>query len=116
MHANDLLDEKYLYQAGREVEFFVEIGDKGPKASQIRLVHQSSSHKLVRETPAPSVHRSEPREDGEEGVCDVLSVAELQSELTEALVGADGSLTADQIKRVRTRVIGMAREHGWIES
>jgi cold shock CspA family protein len=36
MHANDLIDEKYLYQEGSEVEFFLEAGDKGPKASQIR--------------------------------------------------------------------------------
>ncbi|PAX89758.1 hypothetical protein CLM82_19405, partial [Streptomyces albidoflavus] len=49
MHANDLVDEKYLYQSGREVEFFEEMGEKGPKASQIRLVYRSSPR---RSTPA----------------------------------------------------------------
>ncbi|MFE3598202.1 cold-shock protein [Streptomyces sp. NPDC059096] len=107
MHANDLLDEKYLYQAGREVEFFVEMGDKGPKASEIRLVHPSAQRRPGRDlAPAPVTYRS--AEDGEP------TAAALRGELTEALLEADGTLTADQIKRVRARVVELARAHGWI--
>ncbi len=43
MHANDLLEEKYLYQSGRRVEYFLESGDKGPKAGEIRLVRQAAA-------------------------------------------------------------------------
>ncbi|CAM5687087.1 DNA-binding protein OS=Streptomyces antimycoticus OX=68175 GN=SANT12839_060120 PE=4 SV=1 [Streptomyces antimycoticus] len=49
-------------------------------------------------------------------MCDVLSVAEFRQELTEALVEMGGSLTADQIKQVRRRVIELAQAHNWIES
>lgn len=107
MHANDLLDEKYQYKAGSEVEYFLEMGDKGPKASQIRLVN----------APAPQERSSgtapvDPHGD----YSDVLSPVELRGELTEALLQADGSLTGDQIKRVRSSVIELARSHGWLES
>ncbi|MEV0776547.1 cold shock domain-containing protein [Streptomyces sp. NPDC050433] len=107
MHANDLLDDKYQYKAGSEVEYFLEMGDKGPKASQIRLVN------------APSPNRSTSGNgpvDPHGDYSDVLSPAELRNELTEALLQADGSLTGDQIKRVRTSVIELARSHGWLES
>lgn len=121
MHANDLLGEKYLYRPGREVEFFVEDGDKGPKASEIRLVHQSASRPAGRDDegdeprmPARPVQRDE--QTGEDTLCDVLSVAELRTELTETLLEADGSLSAEQIRRVRQRVMELAQGHGWIES
>ncbi|MFC8828828.1 cold shock domain-containing protein [Streptomyces sp. NPDC057137] len=107
MHANDLLDEKYQYKAGSEVEYYLEMGDKGPKASQIRLVN----------APAPKGSSSgmgpvDPHGD----YSDVLSTVELRNELTEALLQADGSLTGDQIKRARSSVIELARSHGWLES
>ncbi|MFB8350916.1 cold-shock protein [Streptomyces niveus] len=115
MHANDLVDEKYQYKAGSEVEYFLEMGDKGPKASQIRLLH----------APAPQGQRGASGSGQGQGqgqvdphgeYSDVLSPAELRNELTEALLQADGTLTGDQIKRVRTSVIELARSHGWLES
>ncbi|MET4924213.1 cold shock domain-containing protein [Streptomyces sp. PSRA5] len=105
MHANDLLDEKYQYKAGSEVEYYLEMGDKGPKASQIRLVNAPASK-------GGSSGAVDPHGD----YSDVLSPVELRNELTEALIQADGSLTGDQIKRVRTSVIELARSHGWLES
>ncbi|MFF8289493.1 cold-shock protein [Streptomyces sp. NPDC016309] len=108
MHANDLVDDKYLYQAGREVEFYLEMGDKGPKASEIRLVHQPARRTLPEPVPVP-------RDDPDDDTLDVLSAAEFQAELTELLVEADGTLTTAQLKRVRTRVVELARSHGWVE-
>ncbi|WP_336320294.1 cold shock domain-containing protein [Streptomyces lavendofoliae] len=110
MHANDLVDDKYLYQAGREVEFYLEMGDKGPKASEIRLVHQPARR------PAPDTALA-PRDHGDpdDDTLDVLSTAEFQAELTEVLIDADGTLTTAQLKRVRTRVAELARSHGWVE-
>ncbi|MBA0052336.1 cold shock domain-containing protein [Streptomyces sp. AJS327] len=116
MHANDLLGEKYLYRAGREVEFFVEDGDKGPKASEIRLVHRSTSRPVVRDEEGESRPVQRDEQSGDDALCDVLSLPELRSELTEALLGADGSLTAEQIRRVRQRVLELAQAHGWTES
>lgn len=130
MHANDLVDEKYLYQSGREVEFFEEMGEKGPKASQIRLVYRSSPR---RSTPAvgfssggpdapritnPGVDEPETELDeyDDQDEADTLTVAELRTELTELLLETDDTLTADQIKRIRTRVTELARVHGWVAS
>lgn len=110
MHANDLVDDKYLYQAGREVEFFLEMGDKGPKASEIRLVHQPARRPAA--TPADVLVL---RDDPDDDTLDVLSTSEFQAELTELLIDADGTLTTAQLKRVRTRVTELARSHGWVE-
>jgi CspA family cold shock protein len=119
MHANDLLEEKYLYQAGRHVEFFLEEGDKGPKASEIRLIRRSSSSPP--ESPPlqesrPAVRRDDRDDlDDDETTCDVLSPEELRAELTEALLAADQTLTAAQILHIRTRLVGLASDHGWVE-
>ncbi|MES4900747.1 MULTISPECIES: cold shock domain-containing protein [unclassified Streptomyces] len=109
MHANDLLDEKHLFQPGSKVEFVPEYGDKGPKASEVRIVQRAS---LVRthHSPGPAA------DSGDDTMCDVLSVSEFRQELTEALVEVGGTLTADQIKQVRRRVIELAQAHNWIES
>ncbi|MER7112392.1 cold-shock protein [Streptomyces sp. NPDC000229] len=108
MHANDLVDDKYLYQAGREVEFYLEMGDKGPKASEIRLVQQPTRRPAPESVPVL-------RDDPDDDTLDVLSTAEFQAELTEVLIDADGTLTTAQLKRVRTRVAELARSHGWVE-
>ncbi|MFD9880702.1 cold-shock protein [Streptomyces alboflavus] len=114
MHANDLVDEKYLYQEGSQVEFFLEMGEKGPKASNIRLVHQSTSHQLPRgglaARPAAAVAADA---DGEP----TASTADAFSrELTEALLDSAGTLTGDQIKQVRACVLDLARARGWVAS
>jgi CspA family cold shock protein len=106
MHANDLLDEKHLFQPGSKVRFVPEYGDKGPKASEVRVLERAA---------APVVRASAP-DSGDDTMCDVLSVAEFRQELTETLVDMGGSLTADQIKQVRRRVIELAQAHNWIES
>ncbi|MFE4539280.1 cold-shock protein [Streptomyces scopuliridis] len=102
MHANDLLDEKYLYQAGRDVEFFVEMGEKGPKASEIRLIHQPSRRRPEQFGADGGAAEGEP------------GAAAFRSELTDVLLDADGTLTADQIKRIRTRIVELARARGWV--
>ncbi|MFI0227491.1 cold shock domain-containing protein [Streptomyces lydicus] len=117
MHANDFLGEKNYYQAGNEVEFLMEEGEKGPKASRIRLLHKQTSHQLTQNSLASGPLRTqaqESRSDGER--CDVLTAAELRSELIEILVAADETLTAGQIQRIRTSIVDMARGHGWGEA
>lgn len=100
MHANDLVDEKYLYQAGSTVEFFMEMGEKGPKASEIRLVYQPSPNRL---TPKDSKKASER-----------TPADRFRVELTEALLDSVDTLTAAQVKAVRGVVTDLARTHGWV--
>lgn len=107
MHANDLVDEKHMYHAGSEVEFSMEQGDKGLKASEIRLIRHPS--------PASPDSRSGgvSAEQGDQEV-ELLSCDEFRADLTEVLLDAAGSLTADQLKQVRSGVIDLVRKHGWI--
>ncbi|MFD0419310.1 cold-shock protein [Streptomyces sp. NPDC127108] len=111
MHANDLVDEKYLYQEGSQVEFFLEMGEKGPKASNIRLVHQSTSHQLPRGGLA-----TRPAAAAADGERTVSAADAFSQELTEALLDSVGSLTGDQIKRVRACVLDLAQARGWVAS
>ncbi|OEV04351.1 DNA-binding protein [Streptomyces oceani] len=120
VHANDLLEEKYLYQPGRAVQFYVEMGDKGPKASEVGFVGEvpngpspaSVPHRAPQEEPAARP----PQQALDDTLCDVLSTAELSAELTEALLEADGTLTGDQIRRVRGRLLKLAQAHSWTDS
>lgn len=122
VHANDLLEEKYAYQSGRAVEYFVEMGEKGPKASEVRLIRGAGTPP----SPAPSasatgssLHGSRalrPPHAEDDTLCDVLSVAELRSELTEALLEVDDSLTAQQIRQIRARFLELARAHSWTDA
>lgn len=116
MHANDLLEEKYLYQAGRQVEFFVEGGERGPKASEIRLVRRPSGASGGESGATPAAPAPRRAEQDDEYTCDVLSAREFRAEVTESLFDADGSLTAAQMQRVRTRLLELAKRHGWVSA
>ncbi|MEL3947104.1 cold shock domain-containing protein [Streptomyces sp. LNU-CPARS28] len=120
MHANDLVDEKYLYQEGSQVEFFLEMGEKGPKASNIRLVHQSTSHQLrsggLAARPAASAAAASAAGAGADGEPTASTADAFGRELTEALLDSAGTLTGDQIKQVRACVLDLARARGWVAS
>ncbi|KOX28714.1 DNA-binding protein [Streptomyces sp. NRRL F-4707] len=103
MHANDLVDEKYLYQAGSSVEFFLESGEKGPKASEIRLSYQPSPNRITPQAAkAPAAG------------ADRMPADRFQAELTEALLDGVDTLTAAQVRAVRAVVSTVVRGHGWI--
>ncbi|MCP2329754.1 cold-shock DNA-binding protein family [Actinoalloteichus cyanogriseus DSM 43889] len=116
MHANDLRDAKHLFQPGAKVSFVVEDGDRGLKASEVRLVSPAVSSPPAPARVAAPAPRPIGREDEEDGMCDVLSAAEFRVELTEALLDAAPTLTAAQVVQVRTRLLELARGHNWIES
>jgi CspA family cold shock protein len=103
MHANDLRDEKFLFTPGTTVEFDVVEGDRGLKATGVRVLERG---------PA----RSSSSSADDEVMCDVLSPRELMQELTEALLEAAPTLTAAQIVQVRQRIAKLAHAHGWLES
>jgi CspA family cold shock protein len=100
MHANDLLDEKYLFRAGVRVEFDVSDGDRGLKASEVRVVDRDSVTRDVRD----------------DTLCDVLSSAGYQREVTEALIDSVPTATAAQIQQIRQSMLRLAAKHNWIES
>jgi cold shock protein len=102
MHANDLRDEKFLFTPGTAVEFDVVEGDRGLKASSVKILERGQA----RATTAQD----------DEVMCDVLSPRELMQELTEALLEAAPTLTAAQIVQVRQRIAKLAHAHGWLES
>ncbi|GAA2612978.1 cold shock domain-containing protein [Streptomyces axinellae] len=112
LHANDLLIPESYVHSGVAVEFEIEDGDRGLKASSVRLPpgaepplhHPSAGH-----APGP---RSE---DGEDPMCDVLSVAEYTRSVTELLLAAAPTLTGQQILEIRRHLVQFGKNHGWAE-
>lgn len=96
VHVNDLDVDKRLIAPGAVVEFSIEEGERGPKASNVRIVRN-----------APAVARD----------VEYLEFSlEFREELTEALLASVPSLTAEQVVRVRKTVLDLVRERGWLES
>lgn len=116
MHANDLRSDKYLFQSGLRVEFDLETGDKGPKASDVRIIGDVPRDPLRPPASFVADPRPDPRGPSDDGMCDVLSAVEFRHELTEALIEVGGELTANQIAQVRRRIIQLAQAHNWVES
>jgi CspA family cold shock protein len=98
LHVNDMLIPESQVRTGLAVEFEVEEGDRGPKASGVRL--------------APGAVPVE----NDNYLCDVLSAKEYTREVTEALLDAAPSLTGEQIVAVRRVLVNLAKRHGWTEN
>jgi CspA family cold shock protein len=105
VHVNELLGDKSLMVPGQIVEFVLGEGDRGPKASQVTVVSERV------EPGRPEVRES----SGGEDMCDVLSVGELERELTELLLRADPAVSGPQILDIRKRVVLLAQSHGWVD-
>jgi CspA family cold shock protein len=110
MHANALDDEKSAYVPGAQVEFEVLEGERGLKASRVRLVRRPPA---VGAPALTTASRESDEDDGE--LLDVLSAAEFTRELTEAFLEAAPTLTGTQILALRQRVVRLAQRHGWVE-
>ncbi|MFI0938073.1 cold-shock protein [Streptomyces sp. NPDC021020] len=109
LHVNDLLIPESYLRSGLQVEFDIEEGDRGLKASSVRL---ADGVERPAEGLAPGI--SGPVVDGEP-MCDVLSREDFTREFTEALLAAAPSLTGEQILQIRRRAVDFARGHGWVE-
>jgi cold shock CspA family protein len=116
MHANDFRDDESLFRPGAVVEFELEEGDRGPKASGIRVVERSANAPAGGGPVGDVVRRSPAVGDPDDGLCDVLTSREFRHEVTDVLIEAAPTLTAAQIGAVRERLAGFAKAHGWIES
>ncbi|MER5253109.1 MULTISPECIES: cold shock domain-containing protein [unclassified Streptomyces] len=121
LHANDLLIPEPLVYTGAQVEFEIEEGERGPKASSVRLPKGAQAVTgapfAVRAQVPPSIQAAAAAgfDDGEEPTCDVLSVAEYSFELTELLLSTAPWMTGEQIKQLREQLVQHGKSHGWVE-
>jgi len=105
VHANDFGEDKHLVHPGMRLEYEVEQGERGLKATTVRIIDRPT---ITRFRP------SRPAGDSDD-LCDVLSGAELSGEVTELLIEKVPSLTGAQIVAIRQQVVNLARAHGWVE-
>ncbi|MCM3883295.1 cold shock domain-containing protein [Frankia sp. R82] len=113
LHANDLLVEKHLVVPGVLMDFKVEEGERGLKASAARIVGSSAPESAV---PSIAPVRVVSHAEDTDGLCDVLPVGELTQEVTETLLRIDPALTSTQIVRIRAELIRIAERYGWVEN
>ncbi|WP_328784387.1 cold shock domain-containing protein [Streptomyces canus] len=114
LHVNDLLIPESSVRAGLAVEFEVEEGDRGPKASSIRLAEGAQSPTAAPGRPAGEAIATR-AVNGDEPMCDVLRADEFTTEVTEVLLHVTPSLTGAQITHIRRELTQYARKHGWVE-
>lgn len=95
VHVNDLDVDKRLIAPGAIVEFTVEEGERGPKASNVTILRN-----------APAIEKQ----------VEYLEFSlEFREELTEALLSSVPTLTAEQVVQVRKAVLDIVRERGWLD-
>ncbi|MEN3584229.1 cold shock domain-containing protein [Streptomyces sp. WMMC905] len=105
LHANDLEIPEHQVRPGILVEFDVEEGDRGLKASDVRLAPGA-----VAALPGPGR-----QPDGDDPLCDVLTAQEYVHEVTEVLLSACPTLTGEQITQVRRGLLHFAKNRGWTD-
>lgn len=110
LHVNDMLLPESAVRAGLTVVFEVEEGDRGPKASRVRLPEGVTAAAV---TAPPAVGLGSAVDD--DSMCDVLDADEYVREVTEILLTEAPSLTGDQILQIRAGLLQSAKNHGWAE-
>jgi CspA family cold shock protein len=100
LHVNDMQMPESQVRRGVVVEFEIEDGERGPKATGVRLARGADGRPL-------------PLDD--DSLCDVLSTQEFRTDVTEVLLTAAPSLTGEQILQIRGALAQFAKGHGWVE-
>lgn len=118
LHVNDLRMAEETLRPGLMVEFEMEQGDRGLKASSVRLAAGSGGAVAPVAEPV-FTQRSEPlvrqAADGDDVLCDVLNAEEYIRDVTEVLLKSAPGLTAAHVLQVRQGMLQFAKSHGWIE-
>lgn len=124
IHVNDLEFDKRNLAVGAVVDFTVEDGDRGLKASGVTLVAPAPASAPapamvsagvgsgVPAAPAPAF--LPPLPDAGSRADDAPSERELAVEVTEVLLAAVPTLTAEQVLATRGAFVAVARSHGWV--
>ncbi|OIJ93173.1 cold-shock protein [Streptomyces monashensis] len=131
LHVNDLLIPESSVRSGLAVEFEIENGGRGLKASSVRFAQEQGAGparpaESATGTPEAAAVFAAPESsaapgssaaagEGQEPMCDVLGSAEYTREVTELLLTSVPDLTGHQIIAVRRQLALFARRHGWIE-
>ena len=110
LHVNDMLVPESCIRPGTAVEFEIEDGDRGPKASSVQLA-ENADGTLVSPPRSAAARQAV---DGD-ALCDVLDHDEYTRDVTEVLLKAAPSLTGTQIVQIRAGLLQHASDHGWIE-
>ncbi|WP_329569300.1 cold shock domain-containing protein [Kitasatospora sp. NBC_01266] len=114
LHVNDLqIPEPYI-RPGLVVEFEVEDGDRGPKASFVRLPEGAAAPTGSAPAAAAAIGAVR-RAPADDSLCDVLSAEEYTQEVTEVLLAAAPTLTGAQILQIRAGLLRFGKDHGWTE-
>lgn len=116
VHANDLLDDKQQVRAGTRVTFTIEDGDRGLKATGVRIGGRTGGDDRYQAAPQSGGHGHGDSHDDAHGDYEVLNAADLRYELTEALLESAPTLTGAQIAQVRQVVTRLALAHDWVEA
>ncbi|WP_344867148.1 cold shock domain-containing protein [Amycolatopsis ultiminotia] len=122
LHVNDFEFEKNQLAVGAKVQFQLEEGDRGYKASRVKLLQETAAEPASQSALVAAAQnqvdpdRVDPDQLDDDGLCDVLSPAEFTVEVTEGLLAEVPSLTGEQILRIRQWLGGIAQRHGWVES
>ncbi|GAB2810945.1 cold-shock protein [Streptomyces daliensis] len=127
LHVNDLLIPEEYLRSGLAVEFEVEDGDRGQRASHIKLSQTAeapsapAAGRAAQAAPGSSSaggrgpDSARTAADGEYPMCDVLTAEEYTRDITELLLKTGPSLTAEQILQLRHELMKFSESHGWIE-
>jgi cold shock CspA family protein len=110
LHVNDMLIPESYIRTGTAVEFEIEDGDRGPKASSVGLAKNADGTPVTPPGSAAARHAG-----GDDGLCDVLDHDEYTRDVTEVLLEAAPALTGTQIVQIRAALLQFAKGHGWIE-
>lgn len=125
IHVNDLYSEKDLLATGSIVEFRLDEGERGPKASAVTVLQLASVdaphaayavHGVRAAQAAPSGADVPAERTGmsvDEETVEVLTANEYMHEVTEALLRVEPELTSRQIVEIRKRLMRIAQEHDW---
>ncbi|MFD7029438.1 cold-shock protein [Streptomyces sp. NPDC059917] len=117
LHVNDMLIPESYVRSGTALEFEVEDGDRGLKASSVRLATNPDGTPVTPPVAAAAATgaASGRTASGDDALCDALSRGQYLREVTEVLLESVPTLTGAQIVQVRNRFLQVAQGHGWIE-
>ncbi|GAA1027254.1 MULTISPECIES: cold-shock protein [Amycolatopsis] len=115
IHANDLQFDKHMLSPGVQVVFDAEEGDRGLKASRVRLQEAPEPVAIAEVRSIAPVAPVAVPADADDILCDVLSASQFAAEMAETLLVCVPALTSEQILAVRERMLTLARAHGWLE-